>query len=150
MTTKRVRVDSATVAPLDTMLSWLVGVVFGRFDERLATGERSVPPESEPFDPLPSRSPGMWPENEPRFIHLPDIMVDDSGHDDDIGTRVANAASKIGLADSEDLRHWLAREFFPLHIKMYSREPPKGADLLAARDALCELLGVALHPCVQQ
>ena len=120
-----VEADSPVAAPADTMLSWLVGVVFGRFDERLATGERPVPAEPEPFDPLPSRSPGMWPEDEPRFIPPPDIMVDDLGHDDDIRLRVANAASKIGLADSEDLRYWLAREFFPLHVKMYSRSRRK-------------------------
>ena len=67
----------------------------------------------------------MWPENEPRLIRPPDIMVDDLGHDDDIRTRVANAASKIGLPDSEDLRYWLSREFFPLHVKMYSRSRRK-------------------------
>ena len=37
---------------------WSV-VAFGRFDPRLATGERPIPSEPEPFDPLPSRSPGM-------------------------------------------------------------------------------------------
>ena len=43
--------------------SWLVGVAFGRFDPRLATGD-VPPPEPGPFDLLPSRSPGMWPEGE--------------------------------------------------------------------------------------
>jgi len=118
-------VDSLVAAPANTMLAWLIGVVFGRFDERLATGERPIPAEPEPFDPLPSRSPGMWPDNEPRFIYPPDVMVDDSGHDDDIRTRVANAAFKVGLADTEDLRQWLAREFFPLHVKMYSKSRRK-------------------------
>jgi hypothetical protein len=117
--------DSLNAAPADAILAWLVGVVFGRFDERLATGERPIPAESEPFDPLPSRSPGMWPEDEPRFIQPPDVMVDDLGHDDDIRTRVTNAASEIGLPDPEDLRQWLAREFFPLHVKMYSKSRRK-------------------------
>jgi hypothetical protein len=117
--------DSRIVAPGDTMLSWLVGVAFGRFDERLATGDRPIPTEPEPFDPLPSRSPGMWPEDDPRFIQPADILVDDSGHDDDMRTRVANAASRIGLSEPEDLRQWLARQFFPLHIRMYSKSRRK-------------------------
>ncbi len=41
------------------LLSWTVGVTFGRFDIRLATGERKIPVEPEPFDPLPVCSPGM-------------------------------------------------------------------------------------------
>jgi hypothetical protein len=41
------------------LADWLVGVAFGRFDLRLATGERLIPPEPEPFDPLPVSSPGM-------------------------------------------------------------------------------------------
>ena len=96
--------DSPTAAPAETTLTWLVGVVFGRFDERLAIGERPIPTQPEPFDPLPSRSPGMWPEAESRLIDAPDILVDDPGHDDDIQIRVANAASGVGLPDTEDLR----------------------------------------------
>ena len=48
----------------DSLNSWFVGVAFGRFDLRLATGERGLPQEPDPFDPLPSRSPGMWPEED--------------------------------------------------------------------------------------
>lgn len=41
------------------LFDWLVGVAFGRFDPRLATGERVAPAEPDPFDPLPVCSPGM-------------------------------------------------------------------------------------------
>lgn len=41
------------------LLDWLTGVAFGRFDPRLATGERPMPPAPAPFDPLPVASPGM-------------------------------------------------------------------------------------------
>ncbi len=41
------------------LIGWLVGAAFGRFDVRLAIAERDVPPESEPFDPLPVCSAGM-------------------------------------------------------------------------------------------
>ena len=41
------------------LLSWAIGVAFGRFDWRLATGERAAPHEPEPLDLLPAFSPGM-------------------------------------------------------------------------------------------
>ena len=41
------------------LIEYALGVAFGRFDLRLATGERDHPPEPEPFDPLPACSPGM-------------------------------------------------------------------------------------------
>ncbi len=106
------------------MLSWLVGVAFGRFDPRLAVGERAVPSEPEPFDPLPSRSPGMWPETEtPK--DAPAILVDDEGHEADLTSHVKRVAERIHWQPPEDVRAWLAREFFPLHIKMYSKSRRK-------------------------
>lgn len=111
--------------PALPVLSWLVGVAFGRFDERLATGERAIPNEPEPFDKLPSRSPGMWPEGEEPRFRSPDILVDDPGNNEDISAHVANAAAHTGIPDPSDLRQWLAREFFPLHIKMYSKSRRK-------------------------
>jgi hypothetical protein len=104
--------------------SWLVGVAFGRFDPRLATGERPVPSEPEPFDPLPSRSPGMYPEGE-EPADRPDILVDDEGHADDLAARAIAVAQRVRVDAHENLRGWLAKEFFPLHIKMYSKSRRK-------------------------
>lgn len=103
--------------------SWIVGVAFGRFDPRLATGERSVPPDPGPFDALPSRSPGMWPEGEDP--ERPDILVDDEGHSEDIVALLRAVADRVRVAITENVRSWLAQEFFPLHIKMYSKSPRK-------------------------
>jgi len=111
-------------APADTLLSWFVGVAFGRFDLRLATGARPVPAEPEPFDPLPARSPGMWPEGE-EPTDIPAILVDDPGHDHDFRSHVARNMAKTNWPDPEDLRPWLAKQFFELHIKMYSKSRRK-------------------------
>lgn len=106
------------------LTSWLVGVAFGRFDPRLATCERSIPPEPEPFDALPSRSPGMYPEGE-EPADRPDILVDDDGHTDDLAARARAVAERIHVEVPENLQGWLAKEFFPLHIKMYSKSRRK-------------------------
>jgi hypothetical protein len=49
------------------LVSWLVGVAFGRFDVRLATGDVKPPAEPDPFEALPASSPGMLvgPEGHP-------------------------------------------------------------------------------------
>jgi hypothetical protein len=102
-----------------------MGVAFGRFDHRLATGERGLSPEPEPFDPLPVQSPGMWRADEERPVAPPAVLVDDPGHDRDITAHVTAAADLVDVAVPEDLRRWLARDFFPLHIKMYSKSRRK-------------------------
>jgi hypothetical protein len=129
------------------LLSWAVGVAFGRFDLRLATGERSVPPVPEPFDPLPVCSPGMLtsadglPVVEPplgyRIVFPHDgILVDDEGHDRDLIGYVqqvfrvifgedadARLQETSGLFDPRDRdpRAWLARSYFDEHLKRYSK-----------------------------
>jgi hypothetical protein len=116
--------EAANDTGVETTLSWLVGVAFGRFDPRLATGERTIPPEPEPFDPLPSRSPGMYPEGEDP-VDRPDILVDDEGHADDLAARAITIAERVKADAPENLRAWLAKEFFPLHIRMYSKSRRK-------------------------
>ena len=117
--------DEPSVADVaDALSSWLVGVAFGRFDPRLVTGERAIPPEPEPFDALSPCSPGMWPREEAPSA-APDILVDDLGHAQDIAAHVSSAASRAGLNEILDPRRWLAREFFQLHIKMYSKSRRK-------------------------
>jgi hypothetical protein len=116
--------DATSVLGVNAVQSWLIGVAFGRFDPRLATGERAIPPEPEPFDPLPSRSPGMYPEGE-EPSDRPDILVDDEGHADDLAARAVSVAERVKVDAPENLRAWLAKEFFPLHIKMYSKSRRK-------------------------
>lgn len=112
-------------APLTAvLLSWGVGVAFARFDLRLASGERPIPSEPEPFDPLPGRLPGMVPEgDEP--ADRPDILVDDEGHAADLAARARAVAERVQVDAPENLRGWLVKDFFPLHIRMYSKSRRK-------------------------
>lgn len=131
-----------------SLLSWALGVAFGRFDVRLATGERSAPPEPEPFDPLPVCSPGMLtvddglplgqpPAGYPLAFPFDGLLVDDPGHPqdligavrsvfelvfDDADARGKEAAELLGTTD---LRSWFASEFFGPHIKRYSKSRRK-------------------------
>ncbi len=82
------------------LVSWAFGASFGRFDVRLATGEREPPPPPEPFDPLPACSAGMLtgsdglpcaapPEGYPVAFPADGILVDDPGHPRDIETAIS-------------------------------------------------------------
>src|SRR5204863_9287100 len=47
------------------------------------------------------------------------------GHADDVAARVLAVADRVRLDAPENFRGWLAKEFFPLHIKMYSKSRRK-------------------------
>jgi hypothetical protein len=115
----------APVDNADGMLSWAVGVAFGRFDWRLATGERDAPPEPDPFDPLPAKSPGMMPDGAPAFHAHHGILVDDQGHPHDLPRLIEAVLARVGVEAPGDLRRWLHRDFFPLHLKQYSKSRRK-------------------------
>jgi hypothetical protein len=120
--------EEETFAPANdepSLLSWCVGVAFGRFCWRLATGERSPPPEPDPFDPLPSRSPGMLPEGSEPFHEHAGILIDDPGHPHDLARLVENVLERVEVPAPLDVRRWLQRDFFPYHLQCYSKSRRK-------------------------
>lgn len=133
------------------LVSWAVGVAFGRFDTRLATGARPMPTEPEPFDPLPACSPGMLTGGDglpltrpaagyPFAFPEPGVLVDDLGHAQDLSTAV-RAVFDVGFGAGADrwwndvaalldpkgheLRGWLAGGFFEHHLKRHSKSRRK-------------------------
>lgn len=139
-------VDAAPMVA--SLLSWSLGVALGRFDVRLATGERAVPPEPGPFDPLPVCSPGMLtgddglpvaapPAGYPLTFPADGILVDDPGHPRDLIRAVRSVFDTVfddanarwheaaELLSAPDLRTWFARDFFEPHIKRYSKSRRK-------------------------
>lgn len=117
--------SEAVIDQQDSLLSWCVGVAFGRFDWRLATGERAAPLEPEPFDPLPTKSPGMLPDREAPFHANAGILVDDAGHPHDLPHWVEEVLMRVGMPVPHDLRNWLQREFFAAHLQQYSKSRRK-------------------------
>ncbi|MGB9671242.1 MAG: hypothetical protein ACPLXR_08875 [Halothiobacillaceae bacterium] len=107
------------------LLSWAVGVAFGRLDWRLATGERAAPPEPDPFAALPAKSPGMLPDGAAPFHAHPGILVDDPGHPHDLARLVEEVLLRVEAAVPDDVRRWLQRDFFPFHLQRYSKSRRK-------------------------
>jgi hypothetical protein len=107
------------------LLSWAIGVAFGRFDWRLATGERQAPPEPDPFDPLPVKSPGMLPDGATPFHAYAGILVDDQGHPHDLARLVEEVLARVEVTVPDDVRRWLQREFFAFHLQRYSKSRRK-------------------------
>ncbi|MGE0116272.1 MAG: type II restriction endonuclease subunit M [Steroidobacteraceae bacterium] len=115
----------AEAPPVDALLSWAVGVAFGRFDWRLATGERAAPAEPEPFDPLPARSPGMLPDGAEPFHAHAGILLDDQGHPHDLARLIEEVLVRVEVPVPEDVRRWLQRDFFAFHLQRYSKSRRK-------------------------
>ncbi len=142
---------SGVVCGPSALLSWSVGVAFGRFDVRLANGERGLLVEPDPFAPLPICSLGMLasddalrvatpPSGYPLAFPADGVLVDDPGAARDVldvvrkvfGVVFGDAGDErlidvVGLLDpsADDLRRWLRSTFFTEHIQRYSKSRRK-------------------------
>lgn len=145
--------DSATDVEslVAELVSWAVGVAFGRFDIRVATCELPLPSEPDPFDAMPAASPAIlvgdnilpptrMPSGYPLALGANGILLEDLGHALDLSTSVRAVLDAAFGADADrwwadagelldakghDLRAWLARDYFTHHIKQYSRSRRK-------------------------
>ncbi|NNE20533.1 MAG: hypothetical protein HKN10_18860, partial [Myxococcales bacterium] len=145
-------VSEVDVTPMvAALLSWAVGVAFGRFDVRLGSGDRDHDAEPEPFDPLPPCSPGMLagadglpvnesPQRYPIEFPRDGVLVDDMGHECDLVARTRQVfqtalgddadalwreAAEIVDSRGRSLRAWFAGSFFEKHVKRYSKSRRK-------------------------
>ena len=146
---RRSPTDDALVGRELLLGSWLVGVAFGRFDPRLATGERADPARARALRPaafalarhVPRGRRARRSPRHPRRRRRPRRRPR--------GARSGRRRARAGRRAREPPR--LARQgVLPAAHQDVLEEPSQGADLLAARDALGELLGLALHPRLQQ
>ena len=117
--------QSSVSESLPSLYLWACGVAFGRFDWRIATGERDVPPEPGPFDPLPSKSPGMLPDAAEPFHAHSGILVEDQGHPHDLGRLVEEVLTRVDVSVPDDVRRWLQKDFFAFHLQRYSKSRRK-------------------------
>jgi len=137
------------VSFVEQLLSWAIGLVFGRWDIRYATGEKAALELPDPFAPLPVCPPGQLqnaqglparpddvPASYPMRIPWDGILVDDPNHPLDIERRVREAIEIIWkdrgelieheaceILGMESLRDYFRKPggFFADHLKRYSK-----------------------------
>jgi len=132
------------------LISYCVGCLFGRWDIRIGAGQLEPPTLPDPEDGLPLYPPGaLRPDSRPLEPAGPlaqlierstseGILVDDQGHKQDLVAGVEACLTylfgeeqlpalrrEIEEVVGHDLRAWLARDFFPFHIKRYSKSRRK-------------------------
>ena len=128
-----------------SVLSYSVGLAFGRWDIRVAgTSEPSL---GGLFDPVPIHPPGMLldqgrpvrttPTGYELGLPPEQILLDQPGHSWDIVERVTAAASLLveeadrllddlmSHLDGRDLRHQMRRHFFKEHLTRYTKSRRK-------------------------
>jgi hypothetical protein len=133
--------SGAIAADLPTLtcelLDYLWSVAFGRFDVRLATGDREFPSEPKPFDPLPVCSPGMLvgenglpptaldevPAGYPIQIPFDGILVDDEGHPNDIIRHVRQVLKVIWGEKDSDIEQEACEILKISSLRDYFRKP---------------------------
>ncbi|MHB1558062.1 MAG: BREX-1 system adenine-specific DNA-methyltransferase PglX [Isosphaeraceae bacterium] len=119
------------------LVSYSLGAVFGRWDLRYATGERTPPELPDPFDPLPVCSPGMLqgpdglpltspPEGYPLPIDADGMLVDDPDHPDDIIRRVREVLELIWKDRADAIEREACDLLGVADLRDYFRKPGKG------------------------
>jgi hypothetical protein len=119
------------------VVSYCVGCAFGRWDIRLATGDRKPPRLSDPFDPLPICPPGMLQTEDsvplttpPDGYALPidpdGILVDDTDRPDDILRRVRDSLEVIWGRRAESIEMEIRKILGVNELREYFRKPGKG------------------------
>jgi hypothetical protein len=126
------------------VLSYLVGLAFGRWDVRIGQDPSLAPVPPELFDPVALCSPGMLvgsdgfpaldaPPGYPLKLPLNGLLVDESGHPWDVESAVRNAAEAVWgrradnfeelftILGRSTVRDHLRKQFFKQHLSRYSK-----------------------------
>jgi len=121
------------------LLSYLVGVAFGRWDARIGAGRAPAPDLPPPFEPVPLYAPGALAGRDPA-VGVPDdgILLDQPGHRWDIEVRIDEVAKylfgggadavlsdAVGALGRRGVRDYLRRAFFRAHLSKYSKSRRK-------------------------
>jgi hypothetical protein len=140
-------VDVPAAQEARSLLSYLVGAAFGRWDVRLA-GSGSQDPRRGPTECLPPSPPAMLvdsdgfparqaPVDYPLGLPPGGLLVDEPGSRWDIEAAVVRAAAAVfeepsaivaealGIAGRKTIRDLLRRQFFKDHLSQYSKSRRK-------------------------
>jgi hypothetical protein len=119
------------------LISYFIGCVAGRWDMRLATGERRADTLGDPFDPLPVSSPATLqdqdglpcrssPKSYPLRVNWDGILPDDPDHPSDIVCRMREAFDLIWKDRAEAIEKEACELLVVGELRDYFRKPGKG------------------------
>jgi hypothetical protein len=117
------------VSLVEAVVSYAVGCALGRWDVRLATGDRPLPELPDPFAPLPIYSLGMLteePRDYPLAIDRDGILPDDPDHADDIVRRVHEVFTLIWRERAEAMEQEACAILGVKELRDYFRKPAAG------------------------
>jgi hypothetical protein len=122
------------------LLSYAVGVSFGRWDGRAARADSSLLMPSDVFERVPLSPPGALDRDDSSYLlEVPSngLLIDEVGHEWDLETRLAKSMS-VFCDDAEtmlndalssfkrhSLRDFMRRDFFKLHLTRYTKSRRK-------------------------
>jgi len=108
-------------ATSNDVISWAIGVAFGRFDWRLFSGSPGGGSNLSPFKAKAARSPGMLKEGSTPFHNCNGILIDDFHHNHDLVRLIDEVLEYVDFPVPHDVRRWLQKEFFVFHLQRYSK-----------------------------
>lgn len=119
------------------LLSYIIGCSLGRWDVRVAIGERLGSDLPDPFAPLPVCAPGMLmgddglplqetPTGYPLRINWDGILVDDPEHRDDIVQRMREVLAVIWRESAEAIEQEACYILGVKELREYFRRPSHG------------------------
>ncbi len=126
-----------TTSLASDLLSYGIGVVFGRWDCRLALGQKVSTPFGDPFAPLPLAAPGSLPckngsvvaeipEDYPILIDSDGVAVDDPDHPDDIVLNVRRVLEVLWNDRADSIEEEVCNMLGAKDLRDYFRKPGKG------------------------
>ena len=128
-------IDQRTL--VSDLTSYAVGCILGRWDVRFADENHQITDLPDPFDSLPTCSPGMLrvatgapavesPTTYPLRIDWDGILVDDTDHADDIIRRVCNVLEVIWKDQADGIEKEVCEALGVADLRDYFRKPGVG------------------------
>ncbi|MDB2596165.1 BREX-1 system adenine-specific DNA-methyltransferase PglX [Pseudomonadales bacterium] len=105
---------------VEDVLSWSVGVAFGRFDISLALKDNLATAITDPFTSLPLLSQGMRISDADEFVKHKGVLVSDDSEELNLSDIISEVLSKIDFETEVDIEKYIQKEFFDSHFKKYS------------------------------
>lgn len=106
---------------LEMLLSWCVGVIFGRFDFSIYGQNHVDSYSTEPFSKLSKMSPGMLGKHSTLYHNNSGVLTNDDEHQHSLPNILNSLLEELRIDSNLDLSKWLKKDFFNYHIRNYTK-----------------------------